>query len=97
MLQVSYNWRDRIRAGITADGALKRAGKAPTASYGTDGSVLDVTIPAFVNLGLQGEFALTRQLSVWLQAGNLLNQNIQRHPLYPESGIRILGGVIFTL
>lgn len=96
-LQVLYNWRGRIMAGVTADGALKRKGTYLEADGLTETVKKEVTIPAFVNLGLQGEFAMTRQLSVWARAANLLNKNIQRHPLYPESGIYLVGGIIFTL
>ena len=84
-------------AGVTADGALKRKGTYLEADGLTETVKKEVVIPAFVNLGIQGEFAMTRQLSVWARAANLLNKNIQRHPLYPESGIYLVGGVIFTL
>ena len=89
-LAVRYNWHDRISFAVSAEGVDKRSGKVA--------NIADpVVIPGFVNLGLQGEFALTRKLSVWAQAGNLLNQNIQRHPLYPESGIHFTGGLILNL
>ena len=89
-LEIAYNKMDRIRAGVRAEGALERAG-------GTDYRYLDLTIPGYVDLGLFGEYAVTRNLSLWLRADNLLNANIQRHPLCPESGISVTGGIIFCM
>ena len=71
------------------EGALARKGH--------DMGGADLKIPGFVNLGLQGEYAFTRKLSFWIQAGNLLNMTIQRHPMYADPGISLIGGVILNL
>lgn len=89
-LQLTYNKMDRIRAGVRAEGALKRAAGTAYDGFGLD-------IPGYVDLGLFGEYALTRDLSLWLRADNLLNQNIQRHVLCPESGISFTAGLTFQL
>lgn len=89
-LQLAYNKMDRIRAGIRAEGALKRL--AGTAYEG-----LDLDIPGYVDLGIFGEYALTRNLSLWLRADNLLNKRIQRHVLCPDSGISVTAGIILNL
>ena len=87
-LKLTYNKMDRILAGVRAEGALKRpAGTA----WG------DLHIPGYVDLGLFGEYAVTPHLSLWLRADNLLNMNIQPHPLYPCGGISFTGGIIFSL
>ena len=88
-LRIRYNYRDRIMGGITAEGAMARRG--------FDMGGADLKIPGFVNLGLQAEYAFTRKMSFWLQAGNLLNMTIQRHPMYADPGISLLGGIILNL
>jgi hypothetical protein len=47
-----------------------------------------------VNAGV--EFRLTRQLNLWLQMNNLLNDKYQRWNQYSVYGFNILGGVIFS-
>lgn len=89
-LKLSYNKMDRIMAGIRAEGALRRPG-------GSVYELMDLYIPGYLDLGLFGEYALTRSLSLWLRADNLLNANIQRHVLCPESGISVTGGIVFRL
>ncbi len=87
-IRVRYNWNDRLIAGVVADGAVTRRGYIGTT---------DVRIPGFVDLGLQAEFAMTRNFALWAQAGNLLSimgQTVQRHPLQEEPGLSILGGVV---
>ena len=88
-LRIRYNYRDRIMGGITAEGAMARRG--------FDMGGADLKIPGFVNLGLQAEYAFTRKMSFWLQAGNLLNMTIQLHPMYADPGISLLGGIILNL
>ena len=89
-LKLTYNKMDRILAGIRAEGALKRPA-------GTVYEGRNLSIPGYVDLGIFGEYLLTRHLTLWLRADNLLNQNIQRHPLCPDSGISFTGGIIFCL
>ena len=43
-------------------------------------------VPGFVDLGLQGNFRATPAIGLWLKAGNLLNQNIERVPFFAEKG-----------
>jgi len=94
-----YNWNSRIYAGVYADFATERKGQTsgyystalPAASY------YSVSIPGWADLGLTGEYALTRKLSVWVQAGNLLGMSIQRNPGIAEKGTSVIGGVIFSL
>ena len=65
---VFYNWGSRIRAGVTLQGRSKMTSPAGGA------------VPGFVDLGLQGNFQLLSTVGLWLKAGNLLNQNIERGP-----------------
>ncbi|MBQ9172121.1 MAG: hypothetical protein IJ161_00130 [Bacteroidales bacterium] len=88
-LRVRYNYRDRIIGGIFAEGASARRGH--------DMGGYELKIPGFVNLGLQAEFAFSRKISFWAEAGNLLNMNIQRHPMYSDPGLSLIGGIILNL
>lgn len=56
-----------------------------------------LALPGWVDLGLQAELSVTRQLGVWARVGNLLNQNIQRHPLYPSPGVNMTAGIVLNL
>jgi hypothetical protein len=47
-----------------------------------------------INAGL--EFRIARQLNLWLQMNNLLNDKYQRWNQYTVYGFNILGGVIFS-
>ena len=56
-----------------------------------------VSIPAYADLGLSFEYALSRKLSLWARGGNLLNMTIQRTPLYAEGGINFTAGICLNL
>ncbi|MBO6082599.1 MAG: hypothetical protein J6P46_06205, partial [Bacteroidales bacterium] len=56
-----------------------------------------LALPGWVDLGLQAELSVTRQLGVWARVGNLLNQNIQRHPVYPSPGVNMTAGIVLNL
>lgn len=96
-----YDWKNRISAGIHADGALRRNGL-----WGSNVDYIEsiesirqyeVFIPGFVNLGIDASFAFNRKLSVWLKGDNLLCQAIQRTPLYAEKGIKFTAGICLNL
>lgn len=80
---VFYSWGGRIQAGITAEGRSKLPGP--------------MTVPGYVDLGLQAQLQMNRQLGFWLKGGNLLNQAIQRIPFYAEKGLYFTVGVTFTI
>lgn len=79
-----YNWNSRIYAGIWCVG--RTACKAAT-----------IPVPAFVNLGLSGEYRLNRVLTLWAKAGNLLNQSIAISPLHIEKGPYVTAGACLDL
>lgn len=56
-----------------------------------------LALPGWVDLGLQAELSVTRQLGIWARVGNLLNQNIQRHPVYPSPGVNMTAGIVLNL
>lgn len=78
-----YNWGGRIRAGVVVEGRSALPGQ--------------VKVPGFVDLGVQASFRMTRSLGFWIKGGNLLNQAIQRVPLYAEQGIYFTVGATLSL
>lgn len=91
-LNARYNWNKRIYAGIHTDASVARLGRLSHIEQ-----LIDVELPGFVNLGLDAEFALTKKISLWLSADNLLNQTIIRSAYYAESGVNITAGICVNL
>ena len=88
-LYASYTWIDRITAGVTAEFATRRT--AWVSDYEA------CRVPGWFDLGVFGEYAVNRMMSVWLKGGNLLNTTLFRVPLYTDgSGIWFSAGVVLT-
>ncbi|MDD6252982.1 MAG: hypothetical protein PUA96_02845 [Bacteroidales bacterium] len=100
-LKAKYNYKKRIFASVTADFASRRSGFANNAaiSAGEDEQIIFMKchIPAYVNLGAELEFALTRTFSLWLRGDNLLNMNVQRSPFHYQGGIGLTAGICLNL
>ena len=69
-----YNWGGRIWGGVDAEWMSRRVAQK---GY----------LPGYVDLGLYGEYRMSRSLGLWLRVGNLLNQTVQRVPFHAENGI----------
>ena len=78
-----YKWADRIKAGVTVEARSKLRNLNP--------------IPGYQDLGLYAEYTFGRKMAVWVKAGNLLNQTIQRIPFHAEAGIYGSAGVKLVL
>ena len=78
-----YNWGGRIQAGVVVEGRSALPGP--------------VKVPGFVDLGVQANFQMTRHLGFWIKGANLLNQAIQRVPLYAEQGIYFTVGATLSI
>ena len=78
-----YNWGGRIQAGVVVEGRSAMPG--------------EVKVPGFVDLGVQANFQMTRHLGLWIKGANLLNQAIQRVPLYAEQGIYFTVGATLSI
>ena len=81
---VEYKWRNRIVCGVEADFSTARRGAG-------------VMIPGYVDLGAYAEYATARGISFWVSAGNLLNQTVQKTPLYAEKGVYFTAGICLNL
>jgi len=91
-LRVMYSWQSRISAGLWT--SISSARKGYMSSY--SGRLTTVSlgqVPGFVDLGLLAEYQFNRKTSFYLQAGNLLNSNIQRTAGRVESGINFTAGI----
>lgn len=73
-IKALYSWGGRVKAGVLLEGQTERYARR-------------AVVPGFIDLGLYAELQMTRSLSFWLRAGNLLNQTIQRIPFYAEKGV----------
>ena len=78
-----YNWGGRIQAGVVLEGRSALPGR--------------VKVPGYLDLGVQANFQMTRSLGLWIKGANLLNQAIQRVPLYAEQGIYFTVGATLSL
>ena len=87
-LRAEYNWNRRITAGLDCGFSLNRRGHCAGA---------EVHIPWYLDLGADLEYRFNNGLGLWLRAGNLLNQTIQRHPGYSEDGVSCTIGISFNL
>jgi hypothetical protein len=79
---IFYKWAQRIKVGFTIDARGKLKAKRP--------------VPGYQDLGFYGEYTFGRKMAVWVKAGNLLNQTIQRTPFYAEQGIYGSVGIKLT-
>lgn len=81
---VLYNLRHRVFVGVSVDAALSRN------LVGSDGSI---SIPGWCDLGLYGEYRLTKTAALWLRGGNLLNADVQKVPFIAEDGLSFTAGI----
>lgn len=79
---IFYKWAQRIKVGFTIDARGELKAKRP--------------VPGYQDLGFYGEYTFGRKMAVWVKAGNLLNQTIQRTPFYAEQGIYGSVGIKLT-
>ena len=96
-VRAAYDWKGRIKAGLTGNFSTSR--EAVYTVQGTGGSSVTqiVRLPGYVDLGLFGEYTFNRRWAVWAKAGNLLNQTIQRVPFYAEDGAYFTAGICLTI
>lgn len=83
-IDIMYNWNSRIFAGINCSGQTMM-----------DSSVDPV--PAFIDLGLKGEYLFNKRFGAWANVGNILNNKIALSPLHIRKGIYVTAGVSINL
>ena len=91
-LNARYNWNRRIYAGVSLQAASGRTGQLSDDYLGSC-----MTLPGWVDLGLSGEYELSRRLTVWAKGCNLLGHRVQRNLLYVEKGPYFTAGICLSL
>lgn len=92
-VSLRYNWKKRIYATVRAEGAAARKAKVTNLAD----SQIAVKIPGYVDLGFEAEYKFNRCLSFGLNAGNLLNQNVQITPIHSRLGPSFTVGICLSL
>ncbi len=105
---IVYNWNRRIYFGLHGEGATAREGYSAVMGPADSASASDsadsqsaasltrgdlLRIPGYFDLGLSAEYRFNHKVSFWVYGSNLLNQTIQRSPLYATSGIAATAGI----
>ncbi len=83
-LRARYNWNRRIWAGLFLQAASDSQGYL---YHVETASAEESVLKGWVDLGLDVEFRFSQSLALWLRAGNLLNQTINRNLMYAERGV----------
>jgi len=55
-----------------------------------------ITVPFYVDLGVDAEWYATKNLSIFVEGSNLANMNMYKWAFYREQGIRFTAGVKFS-
>lgn len=79
-----YNVTSRLRVGAAVEAASSREA---VCSGDLSGRAEDVTLPGYVDLGVNCAYRFNRKIELWLDSGNLLCQTVQRNPFYAERGL----------
>lgn len=92
-----YNFRERIIAQVECNF------RSSTHGYMAEGYLFDASsllpgpvryeVPPIIDLDLHLNYLINKNLSVFVKAGNLLNQRNQYMPLYLEPGLNLGGGI----
>ena len=86
--ELTYNWDRRIWAGLSLEASSSRQ------AMGMPGVE---SVPSYLDLGVNAEYKLNSRTGVWMKAGNLLFQKIQRIPTIVEKGPYITLGISLSL
>ncbi len=90
---LKYSIRNRIYLAMLLDCASSRYGYIQVSAKDR----LKAYIPSYYDLSFNAEYKFTRKLSFWTSIDNILNQDIQRIPLYPDTGISFHLGICLNM
>lgn len=95
-----YNFRERIIAQVECNFRSKTSGEMinqiqydPSSPHVMYEAPILYEVPPIVDLDLHLNYLINKNLSVFVKAGNLLNQRNQYMPLYLEPGLNLGGGI----
>lgn len=101
-LSATYNWNRRVYAGLSVDVAGPRNGYLTTYALNEE-KVLEartdeaLTIPGYVDLGVNVTYKINQKWSVWAKGGNLLNDAVQQYFMHCERGAEFTLGFCWNL
>ena len=83
----------RINKKITINGALLIRGETKDRLPATGTTYQVISLPAFADLNGGIDYQLSKRISIFAQANNLLNMKYQTYLYYPVNGFNIFGGL----
>ncbi|WNJ18060.1 TonB-dependent receptor [Pontibacter sp. G13] len=87
-LFAEYNWEDKLHAKLTTF----LYGATPVAQ---DAAGEIVSRSSFMDVSIEADYQITKQISVFVQANNLLNAEFERWQYYPERRLDFMAGLTF--
>lgn len=96
-VEVMYDFKDRIYAGVDCAFSTARDGRAYRQLKGGNPKDYKVTVPGYADLGVSLEYRCNNKMSFWARGGNLLGMTIQRELLYAEKGPYFTVGICLNL
>ena len=88
-----YNFRERIIAQLECTLRSSTHGYMADSYDASYFQPVTYSVPSIVDLDMNVNYLINKNLSVFVKAGNLLNQRNQYMPLYLEPGINLGGGI----
>lgn len=91
-LSATFNWSRRVFAGVTVDMSGTRKGSVTTYILNEDKILeptshgAELTVPGYVDLGVNLTYKINRSWSLWAKGGNLLNDAVQQYFMHCERG-----------
>lgn len=93
----SFKIVDKVK--VIGDLLFQGDSKAKILSYDTSPTPQVITtiktIKAFADISIGAEYQYNKQISAFLRVNNILGNEYQKYPYYPNYGINILGGVSY--
>lgn len=89
-----YNWNKRIFLGADC---LFATARQKGSVVMPDGVLKDAKVPGYADLGIDFEYLISKDFSLWCRGGNLLNMAVQRNLLYAEKGLYFSVGMCLNL
>jgi outer membrane receptor for ferrienterochelin and colicin len=88
-----YSFRERIIAQVECNYRSGTSGTPAVADYISSYMAPHYEVPPIVDLDVNVNYLINKNFSIFVKAGNLLNQRNQYMPLYLEPGLNLGGGV----
>ena len=91
---ITYNANHRLFFGVAAEFSSAREGYFLSGVHAEN--FYPVSIPSYIDLGVNARFDFSDSFSVWGRINNLLNNNVQRILGHAYDGVFVTGGICFN-